>query len=60
MNEIEMLIYKSSPQYAEAYRDGYEQAKREMFDMIKSMQALYGISATATVNDEQIINGGKE
>ena len=46
MAEWSEIIRKSSPAYTEAYQEGYEQAKSEMLEMIKSMQALYETSTT--------------
>lgn len=41
------ILYKSSPEYTQAYQDGYEQAKAEMLEMIKGMQALYDCTTTS-------------
>ena len=35
------IIRRASPAYTEAYQEGYEQAKREMAEMLTSMKALH-------------------
>lgn len=46
MSEWESIIYKCSPAYTIAYQEGYEQAMKEMQEMLNQMQALYGQSST--------------
>lgn len=45
-SEFLETIWRSSPQYLQAYKEGYEQAKAEMLEKIKNMQALYESSTT--------------
>ena len=42
------VLYKSSPQYTEAFLDGYNYAKEEMRKYVESMQALWGIITIST------------
>ena len=48
MSEMSEILYRSSPEYTKAYEEGYNQAKKEMLDMIKRMQALYDTSTTSS------------
>lgn len=50
---IQEILYKSSPQYTSAYKDGYDYAKYEMIQMlegllrrVKAMEALTDTSTT--------------
>jgi len=46
-SEWAKIIRRSSPDYMEAYLEGYEQAKREMLEKLKSM--LGYTTATTTM-----------
>jgi hypothetical protein len=52
---IDELLYYSSPAYTKAFEDGYEYAKREILEKIKSMKAL--TETSATVSAEAQSNG---
>lgn len=47
-SEWSEIIRRSSPQYLEAYQEGYEQAKREMKDFLKAMIALHCVTTTVS------------
>jgi len=49
---IEELLYYSSPQYTMAFQDGYEYAKREMLEKLKTMKALTETSGTAEIKED--------
>lgn len=34
------ILWRNSPEYAQAYQEGYEQAKKEILEKLKSMGAL--------------------
>ena len=41
----------NNPYYTKGYQDGYEQAKLEMFEKLKIMQALYDCTTTWRPNE---------
>jgi len=45
---LQILGTCTNPMYLKGYEEGYEQAKREMTEFIKNMQALYDTSTTCT------------
>jgi hypothetical protein len=48
MYVVEEILWRNSPQYAQAYQEGYEQSKLEMLEKLKQMQALSDTSSTVS------------